>query len=171
MIIGAGTGGYVAGIRAGQLGLRTAVIERDKAGGLCLNRGCIPTKALLESALLVAALGRAADHGITTGAVAFDYAVMQARKDKIVAQLNRGVEGLLKKYKADLPARQRRGAGRPHGAVHPARRATPQTPDHHHIWCLLPAPTRSRWTATRLTASASSTPINCWPAPPCRSRS
>jgi dihydrolipoamide dehydrogenase len=101
LIIGAGTGGYVAGIRAGQLGLRTAVIERDKAGGLCLNRGCIPTKALLESALLVAALGRAGDHGITTGPVAFDYAVMQARKDKIVAQLNRGVEGLLKKYKAD----------------------------------------------------------------------
>src|SRR5215212_386747 len=99
LIIGAGTGGYVAGIRAGQLGLRTAVIERDKAGGLCLNRGCIPTKALLESALLVAALGRAADHGITTGEVAFDYAVMQARKDKIVAQLNKGVEGLLKKYK------------------------------------------------------------------------
>jgi dihydrolipoamide dehydrogenase len=100
LIIGAGTGGYTAGIRAGQLGLRTAVIERDKAGGLCLNRGCIPTKALMESALLVAALGRAADHGITTGEVSFDYAVMQARKDKIVAQLNRGVEGLLKKYKA-----------------------------------------------------------------------
>ena len=100
LIVGAGTGGYVAGIRAGQLGLRTAVIERDKAGGLCLNRGCIPTKALMESALLVAALGRAADHGITTGEVAFDYAVMQARKDKIVAQLNKGVEGLLKKYKA-----------------------------------------------------------------------
>jgi dihydrolipoamide dehydrogenase len=100
LIIGAGTGGYVAGIRAGQLGLRTAVIERDKAGGLCLNRGCIPTKALMESALLVAALGRAGDHGITTGEVSFDYAAMQARKDKIVAQLNRGVEGLLKKYKA-----------------------------------------------------------------------
>jgi dihydrolipoamide dehydrogenase len=55
----------------------------------------------MESALLVAALGRAADHGITTGTIAFDYAVMQARKDKIVAQLNRGVEGLLKKYKAN----------------------------------------------------------------------
>jgi len=101
LIIGAGTGGYPAAIRAAQLGLRTAVIERDKVGGLCLHRGCVPTKALLQSAQALSTVRRAADHGITTGDVSFDYAAMQARKDKIVGQMHRGVESLFKKYKVD----------------------------------------------------------------------
>jgi dihydrolipoamide dehydrogenase len=99
LVIGAGTGGYPTAIRAAQLGLRTAIIEREKVGGLCLHRGCIPTKALLQSALALSTIRRAAEHGIQTGDVSFDYATMQARKDKIVGQLHRGVESLFKKYK------------------------------------------------------------------------
>ena len=99
LIIGAGTGGYPTAIRAAQLGLRTAIIERDKVGGLCLHRGCVPTKALLQSAFTLSTIRRAAEHGITTGEITFDYAAMQARKDKIVGQMHRGVESLFKKYK------------------------------------------------------------------------
>ncbi len=98
LIVGAGTGGYPTAIRAAELGLKTAVIERDKVGGLCLHRGCIPTKSLLQSAHTLAAIRRAGEHGITTGDVRFDYAAMQARKDKIVGQMHRGVESLFKKY-------------------------------------------------------------------------
>src|SRR6476469_209519 len=71
LIIGAGTGGYPTAIRAAQLGLRVGVIERDKVGGLCLHRGCIPTNALLQSAQTLSLIRRAADHGIQTGDVTF----------------------------------------------------------------------------------------------------
>jgi dihydrolipoamide dehydrogenase len=101
LIIGAGTGGYPTAIRAAQLGLRVGVIERDKVGGLCLHRGCIPTKALLQSAQTLSLIRRAAEHGIQTGDVSFDYAAMQARRDKIVGQMHRGVESLFKKYKVE----------------------------------------------------------------------
>jgi len=98
VVIGAGPGGYVAALRAAQLGLRTALVERRHWGGVCLNRGCIPSKCLLEDSLLyseVAANGLA--RGIACAKLSPDWQAMQARKDKVVAQLAKGVEYLLKK--------------------------------------------------------------------------
>ena len=103
-IIGSGPGGYVAGIRAGQLGLRAAVIEREpQLGGVCLNWGCIPTKALLKNAEMVNFLNRkAGDFGIqfSDPQISWDKAV--DRSGKVVSRMNRGVAGLLKKNKVDV---------------------------------------------------------------------
>ncbi len=102
-IIGAGPGGYVAAIRAAQLGLRTACIEaRGSLGGTCLNIGCIPSKALLQSSeKFVEARHALAEHGVKIGEVALDLAAMMARKDKVVTTLTRGVEFLFRKNKID----------------------------------------------------------------------
>lgn len=100
LVIGGGPGGYVAAIRAAQLGLKTACVEKEEAlGGTCLRIGCIPSKALLESSELYheASHGFAA-HGIKVGGVEFDLPGMHKRKDGIVGQLTRGVAGLFKKY-------------------------------------------------------------------------
>src|SRR4030095_11021759 len=105
IVIGAGTGGYVAAIRAAQLGLRTAVVEKQKAlGGTCLLWGCIPTKALLEHAHALKVVQHAKDWGITLGSpagVAIDMAQVQTRKDRVVGGLTKGVEFLFKKNKID----------------------------------------------------------------------
>ncbi len=104
VVIGSGTGGYVAAIRASQLGLRTAVVERAPAlGGTCLNWGCIPTKALLEHAHALKVAQEWQDWGLTIGqaAVGIDMAQVQARKDKIVKGLTGGIELLFKKNKID----------------------------------------------------------------------
>lgn len=99
LVIGAGPGGYVAAIRAAQLGLKVACVEReDVPGGTCLRVGCIPSKALLESSeKYIEACEGLEDHGIWVGAVELDLAVMQKRKDKIVTILTKGVAGLFKK--------------------------------------------------------------------------
>ena len=100
VVVGAGTGGYVAAIRAAQLGLRTAVVEKQKAlGGTCLLWGCIPTKALLEHAHALKVVRRAKDWGIAIGqsAPTIDMAQVQTRKDRVVTGLSRGVEFLFKK--------------------------------------------------------------------------
>ena len=102
-VIGAGPGGYVAAIRGAQLGMKVACIEKDKTlGGTCLNVGCIPSKALLESSELyhTARHGMEA-HGIGVGKVRLDLAAMMARKDKVVGELTRGVDGLFKKNRID----------------------------------------------------------------------
>jgi len=104
VVIGSGTGGYVAAIRAAQLGLRTAVVERAPAlGGTCLNWGCIPTKALLEHAHALKIAQNWKEWGLTIGeaAIALDMAQVQARKDKIVKGLTGGIELLFKKNKID----------------------------------------------------------------------
>ena len=105
IVIGAGTGGYVAAIRAAQLGLRTAVVEKQKAlGGTCLLWGCIPTKALLEHAHALKVVQHAKDWGITLGsptAASIDMAQVQTRKDRVVGGLTKGVEFLFKKNKID----------------------------------------------------------------------
>jgi len=95
-IIGGGPGGYVAAIRSAQLGARTVLIEKDYLGGTCLNRGCIPSKALLDAAGRFQAIQHADDFGLTVGSAGFDYAKVQARKDKVVLQLRSGVESLVK---------------------------------------------------------------------------
>lgn len=103
VIIGSGPGGYVAAIRAGQLGLRTALVEKDPyQGGTCLHRGCIPTKALLEHAHRYRDLLRAPEFGLEVGEVAFDWSRIQTRKQKVVDQLAGGVKGLLRKWKVEL---------------------------------------------------------------------
>jgi len=104
VVIGSGTGGYVAAIRAAQLGLKTAVVERAPAlGGTCLNWGCIPTKALLEHAHALKVAQNWKEWGLTLGeaAIAIDMAQVQARKDKIVKSLTGGVELLFRKNKID----------------------------------------------------------------------
>ncbi len=104
IVIGAGTGGYVAAIRAAQLDLKTAVVERQKAlGGTCLLWGCIPTKALLEHAHALKVVQHAKDWGVTIGeaAVGIDMHQVQTRKDRVVTGLTKGVEFLFKKNKID----------------------------------------------------------------------
>ena len=104
VVIGSGTGGYVAAIRAAQLGLKTAVVERAPTlGGTCLNWGCIPTKALLEHAHALKVAQDWKEWGLTLGqaAVAIDMSQVQARKDKIVKGLTGGIELLFKKNKID----------------------------------------------------------------------
>ena len=103
VVIGAGPGGYVAAIRAAQLGFRTAVVdEHPAAGGVCLRVGCIPSKALLESSQrLVAARSELAAHGGVAGEVGLDLATMMKRKDRVVTTLTRGVSSLLKKNRIE----------------------------------------------------------------------
>jgi len=104
IVIGAGTGGYVAAIRAAQLGLKTAVVERQKAlGGTCLLWGCIPTKALLEHAHALKVAQHAKEWGLTLppGPVGIDMGQVHSRKDRIVGGLSKGVEFLFKKNKID----------------------------------------------------------------------
>ena len=104
IVIGAGTGGYPAAIRAAQLGLRVAVVERQKAlGGTCLIWGCIPTKALIEHAHALKIAQAAKDWGLTIdgAAVGIDMARVQARKDRIVTGLTKGVEFLFRKNKIE----------------------------------------------------------------------
>jgi dihydrolipoamide dehydrogenase len=100
VILGGGPGGYVAAIRASQLGLKTALVEKDALGGVCLNWGCIPTKALLKNARVLQDIKKATFFGIKgidPELVQPDWPVMLQRKDKIVRQLTGGVSHLLKK--------------------------------------------------------------------------
>ncbi|HXC49800.1 MAG TPA: dihydrolipoyl dehydrogenase [Candidatus Limnocylindrales bacterium] len=120
VVIGAGPGGYQAAIRASQLGMKTAVVEKDgPLGGTCLNVGCIPSKALLESSELYAqAREGLAVHGIGVAGVELDLARMMARKTDVVDGLTRGVLGLMKKNKIDVwHGRARIAAAPPAGAA------------------------------------------------------
>src|SRR6266436_9113646 len=103
VVIGAGPGGYVAAIRAAQLGFRTACIEgRTSLGGTCLNIGCIPSKALLQSSEKFAeAKHSLAEHGVKVDDVSLDLGTMMGRKDKVVTTLTRGVEFLFRKNKVE----------------------------------------------------------------------
>ncbi|HLO12254.1 MAG TPA: dihydrolipoyl dehydrogenase [Pseudoneobacillus sp.] len=103
VILGGGTGGYVAAIKAAQLGLKTAVVEKGKLGGTCLHNGCIPSKALLRSAEVYAQTKHSEDFGvITSGDVSVNFSKVQERKNKIVDQLHKGVQMLMKKGKIDV---------------------------------------------------------------------
>lgn len=102
VILGGGTGGYVAAVRAAQLGLNTAIVEKEKLGGTCLHKGCIPSKALLRSAEVFATIKRSEEFGVETSGVALNFARVQDRKTKIIDQLHKGVEHLMKKGKIDV---------------------------------------------------------------------
>ncbi|WP_066293761.1 dihydrolipoyl dehydrogenase [Bacillus sp. FJAT-29937] len=102
VILGGGTGGYVAAIRASQLGLRTALVEKGKLGGTCLHKGCIPSKALLRSAEVYATTKRSEEFGISASNVEVNFSKVQERKSKIVDQLHKGVQHLMKQGKIDI---------------------------------------------------------------------
>src|SRR4051812_3769974 len=100
VVLGAGTGGYTAAFRAGQLGLKVALIDEDKIGGTCLHRGCIPTKALLESAGFAERIRHASDYGLTVnGDPGIDYPQMAARRDQVVKRMWTGLRTLVDKNK------------------------------------------------------------------------
>lgn len=102
VVLGAGPGGYVAAIRAAQLGMKVAVVEKEKVGGVCLHKGCIPSKSLLRSAEIYQHLKQGEQFGIHVGEMRLDFAGVQARKEKVVNQLHQGVQGLLKKNKVTV---------------------------------------------------------------------
>jgi dihydrolipoamide dehydrogenase len=102
IVIGAGPGGYVAAIRASQLGLKTAIVEREALGGICLNWGCIPTKALLKSGEVYEQLGHLADYGLSVTGRAYDFAKVIERSRGVAKQLSSGVAFLMKKHKIEV---------------------------------------------------------------------
>src|SRR6195256_3237285 len=103
VVIGSGPGGYVAAIRAGQLGLKTAIIEKDtRLGGTCTLRGCIPTKQLLMSAHVLEQMQHAADFGVQASGIQLAFEDVQKRKNKVVLKNSKGIEYLMKKNKATV---------------------------------------------------------------------
>ena len=102
IIIGSGPGGYVAAIRAAQLGFKAAVVEREHLGGICLNWGCIPTKALLRSTEVFELMRNAKNYGLAADNVRFDAEQVIQRSRDIAARLSRGVDSLLKKNKVEV---------------------------------------------------------------------
>ncbi|HYC98390.1 dihydrolipoyl dehydrogenase [Brevundimonas sp.] len=102
IVIGSGPGGYVAAIRASQLGLKTAIVEREALGGICLNWGCIPTKALLKSGEKYESLSHLKDYGLSAGNVGFDFDAIIQRSRGVAAQMNKGVAFLMKKHKVEV---------------------------------------------------------------------
>src|SRR5262245_61049271 len=111
VVVGSGPGGYVAAIRCAQLGLSVAAVEDDRPGGVCLNWGCIPTKALLRNAEVVHLVSRAADFGITVGEWSADYAHAVRRSRAVADRMAKGVEFLFRKNKITLvPGRGRLAA-------------------------------------------------------------
>lgn len=102
IIIGSGPGGYVAAIRASQLGLKTAIVERENLGGICLNWGCIPTKALLKSAQVFEYLNHAADYGIKVNGGEADFGAIVKRSRDVADGMSKGISFLMKKNKVDI---------------------------------------------------------------------
>jgi dihydrolipoamide dehydrogenase len=102
IIIGSGPGGYVTAIRASQLGMKVAIVERELLGGICLNWGCIPTKALLKSGEVYEQLDHLADYGLSVEKRGFDFDAVVKRSRKVAAQLNSGVAFLMKKHKVEV---------------------------------------------------------------------
>jgi dihydrolipoamide dehydrogenase len=116
VVVGAGPGGYVTAIRASQLGLKTAIVEREALGGVCLNWGCIPTKALLKSGEVYEQLGHLADYGLSVEGRAYDFTKLIGRSRKVATQLSAGVAFLMKKNKIEViegTARLEKASGAP----------------------------------------------------------
>lgn len=111
VVIGSGPGGYVAAIRASQLGIKTAIVERDEVGGICLNWGCIPTKALLRSAEIYHTLQNLKDYGLSADNISFDAEAIVKRSRNVAGQLSTGVKFLMKKNKVDVIAGTAKLAG------------------------------------------------------------
>ena len=115
-VIGSGPGGYVAAIRASQLGLKTVIIERDALGGVCLNWGCIPTKALLRTAEIYTNMQHAGEFGLKAEGIGFDIEAVVKRSRNVAGRMEKGVTGLMKKNKVEVvkgAARLEKGANAP----------------------------------------------------------
>lgn len=121
-IIGSGPGGYVGAIRAAQLGMRVAIVERDRLGGVCLNWGCIPTKALLRNAELVSFLRRGEEYGFSFDNLRVDFSVAVKRSEQAARKLSKGVEYLMKKNKVTVVPGAGKLVGK--GQVHVTKNAT-----------------------------------------------
>ena len=102
IVLGSGPGGYVAAIRASQLGLKTAVIEKENLGGVCLNWGCIPTKALIKSAQVFEYIQHAEDYGISVKEAKHDFGAVVKRSRDVAGGMSKGVQFLMKKNKIDV---------------------------------------------------------------------
>lgn len=102
IVVGSGPGGYVAAIRASQLGYKTAIVERESLGGICLNWGCIPTKALLKSAQVFEYITHAQDYGVTVGEAKADFNAMIKRSRGVADKMSKGIQFLMKKNKIDV---------------------------------------------------------------------
>jgi dihydrolipoamide dehydrogenase len=102
VVIGSGPGGYVTAVRAAQLGMKTAVVEKGNLGGRCLNEACIPAKAMLRAAEVLTEVAAGEEFGVTAGKPSFDIAVAGKRRDKVIKILTGGVAGLMKKNKVDV---------------------------------------------------------------------
>src|SRR4029450_4600135 len=116
IVVGSGPGGYVTAIRGAQLGMKVAIVERELLGGICLNWGCIPTKALLKSGEVYEQLDHLADYGLKVEKRGFDFDAVIKRSRKVAAQLNSGVTFLMKKNKIEVvegSARLEKGQGAP----------------------------------------------------------
>src|ERR1043165_5312228 len=116
IVIGSGPGGYVTAIRAAQLGMKTAIVERSELGGICLNWGCIPTKALLKSGEMYEHLSHLKDYGLKVEKASFDFDAVIKRSRNVAAQLNAGVTFLMKKHKIEVVegfAKLEKGQGAP----------------------------------------------------------
>ena len=111
IVIGSGPGGYVGAIRAAQLGMKTAVVEKDRVGGRCLNYACIPAKAVLRSADVLSEVREAAEFGVKVGEPEVDYAVLSKRREKVISTLTGGVAMLLKRNGVETIAGQGALAG------------------------------------------------------------
>jgi len=102
IVLGSGPGGYVAAIRASQLGLKTAVVEKENLGGVCLNWGCIPTKALIKSAQVFEYIQHAEDYGITVKEATHDFGKVVKRSRDVADGMSKGIQFLMKKNKIDV---------------------------------------------------------------------
>ena len=102
IVIGSGPGGYPAAIRASQLGLKVAIVEKESLGGVCLNWGCIPTKALIKSAQVYDYVKHSADYGINTTGVNHDFGKVITRSRGVADKMSKGVQFLMKKNKIDV---------------------------------------------------------------------
>src|SRR5436853_2318771 len=102
IVIGSGPGGYVAAIRAAQLGMKTAIVEKDVIGGRCLNYACIPAKAVLRTADVLQEIREAGEFGLKVGEPEVDFAAVGARREKVIKTLTGGVSGLMKKNEIDV---------------------------------------------------------------------
>src|SRR5688572_25736528 len=116
VVIGGGPGGYAAALYAGAAGLSVGLVEKDKVGGTCLHRGCIPAKEFLETASVFRTVAGAKEFGVQADAPLVDFSVSQARKQKVVDQLHKGLTGLLKQRKVTVFAGT--------GSLGPDRRVT-----------------------------------------------
>ena len=159
-IIGGGPGGYVAAIKAAQLGLSVALAEEADMGGTCTNWGCIPTKTMLASSKLLTRMQEARRFGLTAEGVGADFGAIMTRKDQVVLRLRKGIEYLMKKNNVQVYASR----ATLHDATHvcigtPARSSKRETSSSRraaHPSGFLPSPTRASGPATTSSATGNS---------------